>query len=159
MKSNTSKNTRVSARWRIGLIVALFVAFSATTCVSAYAQVRYQVEDLGTLKGGSFGCAMGLNNKGWTEVMDTLLDQKSGNTLLRASLRIDGVKIDLGTLGGPNSWIDWGGINQRASAVGFAETSTPGPRAPRPLCSKKTKEKHGCGVLSECCPFLQPSSF
>ena len=85
MKSSTSKNTRASARWRIGLTIALFVAFSAATCVSAYAQVRYHVEDLGTLKGGNFGCAMGLNNKGWTEVMDTLLDEKSGNMLLRAS--------------------------------------------------------------------------
>jgi probable HAF family extracellular repeat protein len=145
MKSNTSKNTRASARWRIGSTVVLFVAFSAATSVSAYAQVRYQVEDLGTLKGGSFSCAMGLNNKGWTEVMDTLLDQKSGNTLLRASLRIDGVKIDLGTLGGPNSWIDWGGINQRASAVGFAETSTPDPDG-EDFCS------FGTGLT--CRPFL-----
>lgn len=126
MKSNTSKNTRASAR-RTALTVALFVALGAATCVSAYAQVRFHVEDLGTLKGGDFACAMGLNNKGWTEEMDTLLDQKSGNMLLRASLRIDGVKIDLGTLGGPNSWIHWGGINQRANAVGFAETSTPDP--------------------------------
>jgi hypothetical protein len=30
----------------------------------------------------------------------TLLDEKPGNMLLRASIRIDGVKVDLGALGG-----------------------------------------------------------
>jgi hypothetical protein len=127
MKSNRSKNTGASARWRVGLTVALFVAFSAATCVFAYRQVRYHVDDLGTLKGGSFGCAMGLNNKGWTELMDTLLDQKSGNMLLRASLRIDGVKIDLGTLGGPNRFANRSdsGINDKGQvAVKFLLNST-----------------------------------
>jgi len=109
--------------WTHRLRLAIVVLF----VTGAVAQTHYSVQDLGTLKGGNFACAMGLNNKGWTEVMDTLLDEKSGNMLERASLRIDGVKIDLGTLGGPNSWINWGGINQRASAVGFAETSTPDP--------------------------------
>ena len=33
----------------------------------------------------------------------TLLDEKPGNMLLRASIRIDGVKVDLGALGGANS--------------------------------------------------------
>jgi probable HAF family extracellular repeat protein len=109
--------------WTHRLRLAIVVLF----VTGAVAQTHYSVQDLGTLKGGNFACAMGLNNKGWTEVMDTLLEEKSGNMLLRASLRIDGVKIDLGTLGGPNSWINWGGINQRASAVGFAETPTPDP--------------------------------
>jgi len=119
----TVREMSVWTAWTHGLGLAIVVLF----VTGAVAQIHYSVQDLGTLKGGNFACAMGLNNKGWTEVMDTLLDQKSGNMLLRASLRIDGVKIDLGTLGGPNSWINWGGINQRASAVGFAETSTPDP--------------------------------
>ena len=85
--------------WTHRLRLAIVVLF----VTGAVAQIHYSVQDLGTLKGGNFACAMGLNNKGWTEVMDTLLDEKSGNMLERASLRIDGVKIDLGTLGGPNS--------------------------------------------------------
>jgi probable HAF family extracellular repeat protein len=109
--------------WTTRLRLAIVVLF----VTGAVAQTHYSVQDSGTLKGGNFACAMGLNNKGWTEVMDTLLDEKSSNMLERASLRIDGVKIDLGTLGGPNSWINWGGINQRASAVGFAETPIPDP--------------------------------
>jgi hypothetical protein len=85
--------------WTHRLRLAIVVLF----VTGAVAQTHYSVQDLGTLKGGNCACAMELNNKGWTEVMDTLLDEKSGNMLERASLRIDGVKIDLGTLGGPNS--------------------------------------------------------
>lgn len=48
---------------------------------------------------------MGLNNKGWTEIMEGNLppgrqDSSSGKLLTgRAVLDIDGLKIDLGTLG------------------------------------------------------------
>jgi hypothetical protein len=42
-------------------------------------------------------------------------------------INIDGLKIDLGTLGGPNSWMNWGGISDRGEAVGMAETSVPDP--------------------------------
>ena len=108
---------------RFGFRLAVIGLFCLGT---AAAQVSYNVTDLGTLSGGTFSCAMGLNNHGWTELMDTLVDS-SGNTLLRASVRIAGVKVDLGTLGGSNSFINWGGINERGNAVGFAETANPDP--------------------------------
>jgi hypothetical protein len=44
---------------------------------------------------------------------------------------IEGLKIDLGTLGGTNSWIWWDGINDRGVAVGFAETAVSDPNARR----------------------------
>src|ERR1700674_4543579 len=67
--------------WTHRLRLAIVVLF----VTGAVAQTHYSVQDLGALKGGNFACAMGLNDKGWTEVMDTLLNEKSGNIRGRAS--------------------------------------------------------------------------
>jgi uncharacterized membrane protein len=96
------------------------------------------------LHNGVFGCAMGLNNRGWTESMDGYLDAL-GNFVGRAVVNVSGLKIDLGTLGGPDSWIDWGGINERGDAVGLAETSVPDPNG-EDFC--------GFGTGLTCRPFL-----
>ncbi len=98
----------------------------------AVAQVSYKVTDLGTMNNGNLGCAMNVNNQGWTEVMYGTLAPFSDSvfgTLVqgRAAINIDGLKIDLGTLGGPNSWMNWGQINERGATVGMAETSVPDP--------------------------------
>jgi probable HAF family extracellular repeat protein len=83
--------------------------------------LRYSVTDLGTL-GGTFSIGRGINNKGWA----------TGNAFLRqdtaqhAVLWRTGRKIDLGTLGGPNSNTFWG-PNERGQVAGQAETSTPDP--------------------------------
>jgi len=58
--------------------------------------------------------------------MDGFLDE-SGNFVGRAVINVDGLKIDLGTLGGRDSWINWGGINDQGEAVGLAETAAPDP--------------------------------
>src|SRR6516162_9707608 len=105
--------------WKLAL--AAFVLMCSNTVV---AQTSYQVTDTGALHDGIFGCAMGLNNRGWTESMDGYLDA-SGNFRGRAVVNVPGLKIDLGTLGGPDSWINWGGINERGEAVGLAETQFP----------------------------------
>jgi probable HAF family extracellular repeat protein len=126
MKSK-ERNELVTAPLRIKRTKVLALIFAVGACSAVMAQSRYRVTDEGTLTGGNFGCAMGLNNRGWEEVMDTLLDPVSGNTLDRASLRVDGLKIDLGTFGGPNSWTNWGGINESGDAVGYAETPKPDP--------------------------------
>jgi probable HAF family extracellular repeat protein len=98
----------------------------------AVAQVSYRVTDLGTLNNDNLGCAMAVNNHGWTETMDGLMDPVSnfsGAAVVtgHAVINIGALKIDLGTLGGPNSWMNWGGLNDRGEAVGFAETSVPDP--------------------------------
>jgi len=99
----------------------------------AVAQTSYTVADLGSLPNDNLGCAMALNNQGWTLIMAGNVEpgqlESSSGTLLngRAVIDIDGVKTDLGTLGGPNSWMNWGGINDRGQAVGMAETSAPDP--------------------------------
>jgi probable HAF family extracellular repeat protein len=45
----------------------------------------------------------------------------------RALIDVDGFKLDLGTLGGTNTWMNWGEINDRAQIVGYSETAVPDP--------------------------------
>ena len=111
----------------------LTLAAVVMACFSpAVAQTSYQVTDLGALNNGVFGCAMGLNDQGWTESMDGYLDA-SGNFVGRAVMNLTGpestlkLKLDLRTLGGPDSWINWGGINEQGEAVGMAETAVLDP--------------------------------
>ena len=118
--------------WKLSLAAVVLICFD-----TAIAQTSYKVTDLGALNDGVWGCAMGLNNHGWTESMDGYLDG-SENFRGRAVVNVPGLKIDLGTLGGPDSWINWGGINERGEAVGFAETSVPDPNG-EDVCTFGTK--------------------
>jgi probable HAF family extracellular repeat protein len=113
----------------------------------AVAQVRYQVTDLGTLHDGYFGCTMGLNNHGWTETQYGELDASGKLEKGRVAINVDGFTLDLGTLGGPNSWDNpFGGeINDRGEAVGYSETSVPDPDG-EDVC--------GFGTHLTCRPFL-----
>jgi uncharacterized membrane protein len=126
--------------WKLGLGLAMVVLLCLKT---ALAQTTYTVTDLGTLNDEVFSCAMGLNNHGWTEIMDVL--NEGGNFSLHASVNVNGLPIDLGTLGGPNSWINWGGINERGQAVGLSETDVPDPNG-EDFC--------GFGDGLTCRPFL-----
>jgi len=115
---------------------------------NAFAQASYTVTDLGVLHNGDNAvCAMAVNNQGWTEIMDGNNSGGTSGKLLngRAVVDIDGLKIDLGTLGGTNSWIWWDGINDRGVAVGFAETAVPDPNG-EDLC--------GFGTGLTCRPFV-----
>jgi len=113
----------------------------------AAAQVSYKVTDLGVLHKGYFGCAMGLNNHGWTETQYGDLDPSGNLVKGRVAINVDGLTIDLGTLGGPNSWDNpYGGeINDRGEAVGYSETSVPDPDG-EDIC--------GFGTGLTCRPFL-----
>src|SRR6516162_7499584 len=133
----------------------LSVATMVLACFShAAAQTSYKITDLGTNKSNdNFSMAMGLNNQGWTENMDGFVNPPEnfmGTTVARgrAVINIDGVNIDLGTLGKPdsgNSWINWGGINDRGEAVGMSETAEPDPNG-EDVC--------GFGTFLTCVPFL-----
>jgi probable HAF family extracellular repeat protein len=119
----------------------------------AVAQVSYKITDLGTnYSNDNFSMAMGLNNKGWAENMDGFVNPPENNlfttvTRGRAVINVDGLNIDLGTLGKPdgNSWINWGGINERGEAVGMSETTVPDPNG-EDVC--------GFGTHLTCVPFL-----
>src|ERR1700758_2979728 len=110
------------------------LATMVLACFSdAFAQRSYRVADQGTLEDdNNFSMVMGLNNQGWTQNMDGFVNPPITSTSTtiangRAVINIHGFNIDLGTLGGKNSWTNYGGINDRGEAVGFAETSVPDP--------------------------------
>ena len=127
--------------WILGVTTVVLACFS-----DAVAQASYQVTDLGTLHDGYFGCTMGLNNHGWTETQYGLLE--SGKLVKgRLAINVGGSPLDLGTLGGPNSWDNpFGGeVNDRGELVGYSETSVPDPDG-EDVCG------FGTGLI--CRPFL-----
>jgi probable HAF family extracellular repeat protein len=127
--------------WILGVTTVVLACFS-----DAVAQASYQVTDLGTLHDGYFGCTMGLNNHGWTETQYGLLE--SGKLVKgRLAINVGGSPLDLGTLGGPNSWDNpFGGeVNDRGELVGYSETSVPDPDG-EDICG------FGTGLI--CRPFL-----
>jgi probable HAF family extracellular repeat protein len=130
----------------------LWVATFVLTCFgNAFGQTSYKVTDLGSEGNDNLGCAMSVNNEGWTEIMAGNLPPGEQDSLFgtllngRALLGIDGFKIDLGTLGGQNSWMNWGQINDFGQIVGYSETSVPDPNG-EDLC--------GFGTHLTCRPFL-----
>jgi probable HAF family extracellular repeat protein len=132
----------------------LWVSTMVLACFSnAVAQASYKVKDLGTNHSNdNFSMAMGLNNHGWAENMDGFVNPPENNLFTtvargRAVINVDGLNIDLGTLGKPdgNSWINWGGINERGEAVGMSETAVPDPDG-EDVC--------GFGTKLTCVPFL-----
>ena len=118
---------------------------------NVFAQKSYKITDLGLNHStDNFSMVMGLNNQGWAENMDGVVNPpiKSTSTTVasgRAVIGIYGLNIDLGTLGGDNSWTNYGGINDRGEAVGMAETSVPDPNG-EDMCAFGTKKT--------CRPFL-----
>ena len=120
---------------------------------NAVAQSSYKVTDLGINNSSdNFSMAMGLNNKGWAENMDGFVNPPENNLFTsvsrgRAVINVDGLNIDLGTLGKPdaNSWINWGGINDLGEAVGMSETAVLDPNG-EDVC--------GFGTHLICVPFF-----
>ena len=78
----------------------------------ALAQQSYKITDLGVnTNKNNFAMVMGLNNQGWAENMDGVVNPPENSTATtiargRAVIGIYGSNIDLGTLGKPdaNSW-------------------------------------------------------
>jgi probable HAF family extracellular repeat protein len=118
---------------------------------NAVAQASYRVADLGSEGKDNLGCAMSLNDKGWTEIMAGNVEAGQVDSIFgkllngRALIDADGFKLDLGTLGGQNSWMNWGEINDSGQIVGYSETSVPDPNG-EDIC--------GFGTHLTCRPFL-----
>jgi probable HAF family extracellular repeat protein len=129
----------------------LWVTTFVLACFSdAVAQISYKVTDLGTLGNDNMSCAMTLNNRGWTAIQDGNAPpgQQDAITKLlngRDAIVINGVQVDLGTLGGENSFMNWGEINDWGQIVGYSETSVPDPND-EDIC--------GFGTHLTCRPFL-----
>lgn len=130
----------------------LWVATIVLACSSdAVAQQSYRITDMGLNHStDNFSMVMGLNNEGWAENMDGVVNPPITSTSTtvasgRAVIYAHGRNTDLGALGGDNSWTNYGGINDRGEAVGMAETSDLDPNG-EDMCAFGTKKT--------CRPFL-----
>ena len=125
---------------KLTLITAtiFFVAFATPLPLIAQ-HTHYTVTDLGTL-GGTFSVALSMNNKGLVVGLSAL----PGNTQSHGFLWKNGVLIDLGTLGGPNSNAPWP-PSERGEVGGFADTSVPDPLG---------EDYCGFGTHLICLPFV-----
>jgi probable HAF family extracellular repeat protein len=74
--------------------------------------------DLGTLPGGNFSAALGINNRG-----QVVGEATTASGALHAFLFEDAVMTDLGTLPG-GSFSIANGINNRGQVVGFSSSAT-----------------------------------
>jgi len=131
----------------------LLVATIVLACSNnAAAQTSYKVTDLGREEGQNAACAMSVNDEGWTEIMAWNGEPSQNINFIAAALLsgrvligVDGFKFDLGTLGGQNSWMNWGEINDFGQIVGMSETAVPDPNG-EDICN--------FGTHLTCSPFL-----
>jgi probable HAF family extracellular repeat protein len=103
--------------------VTLFAALTKPVRLTAQEQIRYTVIDIGTLPGGTFSQAFGINNNGDVVGFSTL----NGDTALHAFLWRKGVMTDLSTLA-PTDTLPYSiavSINDNDEVVGYSETSIP----------------------------------
>jgi probable HAF family extracellular repeat protein len=127
--------------WILWVTTIVLVCFS-----NAVAEASYRVADLGILQHGGFGCTMAVNNHGVGFTQYGVLNASGQLVKGRVAINVDGLKFDLGTLGGPNSWMNgFAGINERGEAVGLAETDVPDPNG-EDIC--------GFGTHLTCSAFL-----
>jgi len=83
---------------------------------------KYGVTNLSSL-GGTVSRGNSINNRGWVAGYSNL----AGNQSRHATLWLDGLAFDLGTLGGPNSSVAWPVKNNRGLLAGISQTATPDP--------------------------------
>lgn len=84
---------------------------------------RYTVQSLGTL-GGTFSIGNSINNSGLVTGQANLQGDQAGHAFLWT--RKSGM-TDLGTLGGPDSAVNWPVKNERGLIVGASDTSASDP--------------------------------
>lgn len=104
------------SRVKCSAVMTLFVALIAPIQLAAQAH-NYVITNLGTL-GGTSSAAISINDSGLISGYSYLL----GNQTQVAAVWQNGKPVSLGTLGGPNSGVEWPNHNARA-VVGIAETS------------------------------------
>jgi probable HAF family extracellular repeat protein len=102
-------------------LCAPFIIGTASRAAQEAAPPAYVVYDSGTL-GGTFAFGSGVSNLGWVAGASS-----TSTGALHASLSTPGSVIDLGTLGGANSAVEWPIKNNHGLVVGISETATADP--------------------------------
>ena len=103
------------------MCVPLVIDSAAAAADQGTGQPAYVVYDTGTL-GGTFAFGSGVSDVGWVAGASN-----TASGALHASLSIPGSVIDLGTLGGTNSAVEWPIKNNHGLVVGISETATADP--------------------------------
>jgi probable HAF family extracellular repeat protein len=115
----------------LALIVSIGLAVPYAAVAEGKGQTHYLVFTLGTL-GGNTAAANAINNDGWAMGMSF----EKGNTAEEAVLWLSGKTIKLGTLGGPNSSVEWESVkNNQGLIVGVSDTSIDQPRGETWSCA------------------------
>lgn len=91
---------------------------------------HYRVFNLGTLNGGLSSSGSAINHSSVTGVSNV-----AGNADVHATLWAGGRPLDLGTLGGANSAVEWPFKNNRGKIVGISETANVDPAGEDWSCS------------------------
>jgi probable HAF family extracellular repeat protein len=104
---------------KCGTAMALLAAAAIPLRLAAQQnQEHYRVINLGNLS-GTASSSNTINNLGWAMGSADLV----GNTTEQATVWIYGLRFDLGTLGGPNSDVQWPIKNDHGLVAGWAETA------------------------------------
>jgi probable HAF family extracellular repeat protein len=127
LKGEAMKSRRLSAAW---IATTLFVLPLWAQESQDGQQIRYKIINLGTL-GGSFSAGNGLNQLGWVTGESTT----PGDHTFEATLWAYGLKVPLGTLGGPNSGVLFNSRSNNGEIAGVSETATLQPNAEEWSCS------------------------
>lgn len=122
MKSMTLKAIVATAIFAVVSLPIRLAAQNTGNQNNGYTHVRYAVIVLSTL-GGTAGVGNSVNNKGLVAGAANL----TGDRTEHAALWQNGSITDLGTLGGPDSFVNSPVKNDSGEIAGFAETSTHDP--------------------------------
>jgi probable HAF family extracellular repeat protein len=140
------KHNRGISNSRLAILacgVALLAAAAAYAADDEPAPPAYLVFDTGPA-GGSFAFGSGINNSGWVSGAMT-----TASGAIHAALYEPGNVIDLGTLGGVNSAVEWPVKNDHGIVVGIAESATPDPNGEAFSCADFIPE-----TGTTCLPFI-----
>jgi probable HAF family extracellular repeat protein len=127
-----------------GLALALLWIGTPAAQAQEPAAPAYIVYDTGTL-GGTFAFGAGVNDLGWVSGAST-----NATGAVHATLAAPGTLIDLGTLGGMNSAVEWPIKNNHGLVVGISESATPDPNGETFSCDPDFIPTNG----HTCLPFL-----
>ena len=111
-------------------VMALLACAAMPVRLAAQEQQHYRVVNLGNLS-GTASSGNTINNIGWA--MGSA--DQAGNTTEHATVWIYGLRFDLGTLGGPNSDVQWPIKNDHGLVAGWAETAEMNPQGESWSCT------------------------